>query len=889
MSGFGFWRRKNEHDDDVDREIDAHLALEAEEQMNAGVSADDAPYAARRALGNVTLLREELKEMHDTSWPSRLWQGVADEMPRAARRLARTPAFTIPAALTLALAIGANASIFAVVHRVVLNPLPYGESDRLIALDFGMPVRNVASGFNSIPSRLYYQYLDRARALSGIAVYRADEINLTGERQSERIRIVRATASLLPVLRVAPALGRWFSEDDDLPTASQVAVLSHGLWLRRYGRDQSILGRIVRLDGVPTTVVGVMPASFAFPDRGVDMWVPAALTPATASDAYNLRGVARLADGATVAGARSELTALAVGLDTTHPANGYAQLVSTATSLIDATVGRVSRVLWILLASVGLVMLVACANVSNLFLVRSEARQREVAVRRALGAGAPAIARYFLSESAILSMLSGLIGLGVAWGALQLLVGLGPRNLPRLEEIRLDMVVVGFTGVLCLFTTIGFGSIPLLRSTPLVVSLNESGRGHSASRRGRRARQWLMGAEVAVALVLLVSSGLMLRSFQKLRAVDPGFDARSALTFRVGLPPNEYADRRKTATAHLAILERVAALPGVRAAAASTCLPLAEQVCPGGPLFVEGRPLPAGTIAPFVRIHAVSGGYFETMGMRVRRGRGIDRADVERDEPIAVVNAALVNLAFPNQDPIGQRVRLGNPALSPAPPEWLTIVGVVPNTPYSGLSEPAPSPQMFMPMFASRRVNNAPQLAAMSVVVRTAGVPEELAAATRDAVSRVDPNVALAQVRTLQEILDRAAAQMAFTMLLLLIAAGTALLLGVIGIYGVMSYIVTQRTAEIGLRLSLGATPAGVAGGIVREGGLVALGGIGAGAVAALAGGRLMSSLMFGISSRDPIVFAATILGLFGMTLVACWVPARRAARLNPVEALRMV
>jgi putative ABC transport system permease protein len=887
MRDLRFWRWKKDHDEDVDREIDVHLALEAEEQLDAGVSPEEAPYAARRALGNVTLLKEELREMGTTATLDRIWHGMGDEMRHAVRRLWRTPAFTLPAALTLALAIGANASIFAVVHRVVLNPLPYGDSDRLIALDFGMPIRNVASGLTTIPSRLYYQYLDRSRSLSGIAVYRADEINLTGGGNSERVRIVRTTASLAPVLRVSPALGRWFSESEDLPGASNVAVLSHGLWVRRYGQDQSILGRVVRLDGIPATVVGVMAASYAFPDPGVDMWIPLSLTPATASDGYNLRGVARLADGATIAVARSEMTTLAVDLEVAHPTNGYAQLVSTATSLIDATVGRVSRVLWILLASVGLVLLVACANVSNLFLVRSEVRQREVAVRRALGAGTPAIVRYFLSESALLSILSGLIGLGVAWSAIQMLVALGPRNLPRLEEIRLDTVVVGFTSALCLFTTTAFGSIPLLRMTPLVVSLNESGRGHSASRRGRRARQFLMGAEVALALVLLVSSGLMLRSFQKLRAVDPGFDPQSALTFRVGLPQNDYADRRKTVATQLAILDRVSVLPGVRSTAASTCLPLAEQLCPGGPLFVEGRPLPVGSIAPFVRIHAVSGGYFGTMGMRLLRGRAVSQSDIERDEPIAVVNDALVRISFPDQDPVGQRIRLGNPSLAPGAPEWLTIVGVVSNTPYTGLSEPTASAQMFIPMFASRNVNNAPRLQAMSFVVRTTLAPEELTAAVRGAVSGVDSNVALAQVRTLQDILDRASAQMAFTMLLLVIAAGTAILLGVIGIYGVMSYIVTQRTAEIGLRLSIGATPGSVARAIVREGGIVAFVGVVVGVVIALAGGRLMSSLIHGISPRDPIVFAATTLGLFGLTLLACWVPARRAARLNPVEALR--
>jgi predicted permease len=880
-----FWRwRKAEHDD-IDREIDTHLQLAAEEQLEAGVSRHDAQLAAHRQFGSVTLTKEELKDMQTGAALERLWQ----EIRHAARRLVRSPAFTLATVLTVALAIGANASIFAVVYRVVLNPLPYGSSDRLIALHFNMPSRNTSTVF-FIPSRLYFQYLDRSRALSGLAMYMgANELTLTGQGSPERIRVSRTTASLASVLQVAPTHGRWFTDADVASPTSQVAVLSHGFWVRRFAQEADVIGRAVSLDGVPTVVVGVMPASFAFPDARIDAWVPAPFaTRTTATDAFAFAVVGRLRDGATLAEARSELTRLAVELDPAYPNNGYRALVSSATTLLDASVGEVTVTLWFLLVSVGLVLLVACANVVNLFLVRSEARQREIAMRRALGAGTRAIAHYFLTESALLCATGGAVGLALAWGAVRALVAFGPLNLPRLDEVRLDGVVWTFGLVLSFVIALVLGSIPLLRFRPVVQSLHETGRGSAATRGRHRVRHLLMGVQVALALVLLVASGLMLRSFQTLRAVDPGFDATSTLTFRIGLPRIDYPDRDKMATAHQAILDRLLALPGVRAVSASTCLPLSEgQLCQGGPLFVEGRPLPQGAIAPFVAIRSIEGAYFETMGTRVMRGRGIDRSDVDREEPIVVVNQALVTIAFPGEDPIGARVRLGNPSLSPRPPEWLTIAGVVVDTPIFGLAETRPFPQLYMPIFASRNVNMAPRLDTMSFVMRTTVTPEALAEPVRRAVNEVDSNLALGQVRTLQDILDNAAAQMAFTMVLLAIAAGVSLTLGVIGIYGAMSYIVTQRTGEIGVRLALGAEPGNVARMIVRQGGIVALIGITVGLATALASGRLIQSLLYGVSPRDPAVFATTTAVLLGVVLLACWLPARRAARLSPLEALR--
>jgi predicted permease len=397
-----------------------------------------------------------------------------------------------------------------------------------------------------------------------------------------------------------------------------------------------------------------------------------------------------------------------------------------------------------------------------------------------------------------------------------------------------------------------------------------------------------MGVQVALALVLLVASGLMLRSFQKLRAVDPGFDATSTLTFRIGLPRTDYPDRGRMVVAHRAIVDRLSALPGVSAVSASTCLPLSEgQLCQGGPLFVDGHPFSPGALPPFVAIRAIDGGYFETMRTRVLRGRGIDRSDIDREEPVVVVNQALVNMTFSGQDPIGQRVRFGNPTLARGSPEWLTIVGVVANMPIFGLAEANPFPQLYMPIFASRNVNMAPRLDAMSFVVRTSVTPAALTEPVRRTVGDVDSNLALGQVRTLQDTLDRAAAQMAFTMVLLVIAAGVSLTLGVVGIYGAMSYIVTQRTGEIGVRLALGAEPGSVVRMIVRQGGVVALAGVTVGLAAAFAGGRLIESLLYGVSPRDPGVLTGTTAVLLCVVFLACWLPARRAARLNPLDALR--
>jgi predicted permease len=814
-----------------------------------------------------------------------IMDATAQEFRHAARRLIRTPLFTAAAALTLALAIGANASLFTVVHRVVLNPLPYPDSERLIALDYGIPVRNIPSGMNSMAWQLYYQLADHARTLEHVAVYDSPATTLTGQGDPERMRTGRVTPSLGSVLGVAPALGRWFTEAEGVTGAAPAAVLSHGLWVRRFGSDRSIVGRSIALDGVPTEVVGVMPQGFAFPDSRTELWTAARATRANASFLFSLNGLARLRDGATVESARTEITALIKDLARRVP--NQSPLVSTALPLQDAIVGRIANSLWVLLAAAGVVLLVACANVANLFLVRSETRQREVAVRRALGAGSRNIGRYFFSESALLAALGGTLGVALAWGGVQLLVAFGPATLPRLNEIRIDAVVMTFSLALIVVAAVAFAAIPLLRLAPLAVTLQERGRGQTATRRSHHARQLLMGGQVALALILLIASGLMVRSFQKLRAIDPGFDPSSTLTFSIGLPPIEYPSRQAAVDVHRRILEGLSHIPGVDGASTSTCLPLAS-ICFGNGLLVEGDQDDDFRARPFAAFRGVAAEYTGVMRIRLLRGRGLTRDDVDYARPNIVVNKALADAYFPGQDAIGRRIRSSRTGTP-----WLTIVGIVANTPTIALAEPAPTVQVFMPMSIAggpdipREALIGPDVTAMNYVVRSSVPVASLVAAVRQAIDRVDSNLAIAQVRPLQEILDRASDQMTFTMVLLAIAATVALLLGAIGIYGVISYIVSQRTGEIGVRLAMGAEPRTVAGMILRQGGVVTLAGIIVGLVAALAGSQLIRSLLYGVSPRDPVVFSLTTIALLAIALLACWLPARRAARLSPLEALR--
>jgi predicted permease len=803
--------------------------------------------------------------------------------------------------MTLALAIGANAAIFTLVHRVVLNPLPYPNSDRLIDLDHGAALINVPFGMG-MKAGLYYYYRDRARTLSSLAIYTTAGATLSGNGEAEQVRITRATTTLATVLGVSPVLGRWFTPEEGEPGALQVAVISHGFWQRRYDGNPMVVGRQVVLNGTVAEIIGVMPRDFAFPDPRVDMWLPALVTRSAGLGLWNYRGVARLRDEVSLDSVKSEVNALIKDVPQAFPGDPLARatspeigLWSTARTLKATVIGDTENALWILLSAVGVVLLLACANVANLFLVRAEARQRELAVRRALGAGTAGLVQLQLAESTLLCLSGGAAGLALAWSAVRVLVRAAPATLPRLEEVQLDGIVVAFTFLLSIVVALGFGSMPLWHGVSKFTMLCGAGRRLTATRAQRNARHWLMGTQVALALVLLVSAGLMVKSFQKLRRVDPGFDSRATLTFRIGLPVKDYPTKEAAIAAHQRIIDGISDLPGVSRVSAATCLPL-DGGCFGNAVRVEGRDDGIQPNQGNTSFRAVAAGYFQTMGISLIRGRAIERDDVERAEHIAVVDERFVDLVFPNEDPIGRRVSWGLPPAKPgeAPKyTWLTIVGVARNTPTRTLRETVLVPQLYMPVSITGRFDApsseyiGPRAGAMDYVIRATPLPPGLYSSVRRVVDTVDANLALAQVSSLEERLDRASAELGFNMILLTIAATVALLLGLVGIYGVVSYVVSQRTNEIGVRLALGAAPRSVILMIVRESGVVTLVGIVAGIAASLTTARLMESLLYGVSPHDPAILAGMTAMLLVIAVLACWLPARVAAGVSPVQALR--
>src|SRR5215471_1096188 len=609
--------RRNHLDDELREEVDSHLTFIEDEERASGASEGDARRLARERFGSPLVHREQALDTVIMTSVESAWK----EIGFAARRLVRSPAFTIAAVLTLALAIGANAAIFAVVERVLLNPLPYPDSDRLVTLDHGSLAFNRLQGFG-ITRGYYYLYLERAQTLESLAIYAGETATLTGSGEPERIDVVNTTPSLASVMRVRPEVGRWFTEDEGRPGAPSRIVLSYGLWLRRFGGDPGIVGRTITLSGVSSEVIGVMPASFRFPFERTEAWAPLQITRAMGFGTWLYNGVARLRNGVSATDARDELSRLIPQVTQAFPGDPFAvgnstmlKAIAATRTLKDVVIGDVASGLWIVLASVSLVLLVACANVANLFLVRSEVRQREVSVRRALGAGRAGIARYFLAESLLLSVAGGVLGLAIAWAAVQLLVSAGPVTLPRLREIQLDRISMAYTAALTFLTAVIFGAVPLFRSDAFAATLTEGGRGNTASRSRHRARRLLMGGQVALALVLLSASGLMVRSFQKMRNVDPGFNPVSALTFSVALPAAAYPSRETAVLAQQAILTRLAALPGVVAAASSTSLPLLQGAGFGNTVLVPGRPRLPNVVPPPALWQGVSAGFFETMGI----------------------------------------------------------------------------------------------------------------------------------------------------------------------------------------------------------------------------------------------------------------------------------
>jgi len=808
---------------------------------------------------------------------SRRGQGVAGRHLRhGARRLARNPGFALAAILTLALGMGGTVAIYAVVDSVILNPLPYPEPDELVWLDNAGPGIDLTEGLGFTPGLV--DHISRHQQnMTAVGAFSIDAVTVTGDGDPERIRRTLATPSLGEVLGVPAERGRWFLEGDGEPDAPPVVVLSHALWSRRYGRDPAIVGRTILIDNTPTEVVGVMPPSFRFPEDDVRLWLPLHLDGTTTLGGFWLQVVGRMREGIRPSEVRTETQALYQGLGESFPAEPgrvrfmleAVRITALVTSLKSSMVGRVARTLWILLGTVGIVLLIACANVANLFLVRAESRQREVAVRGALGAGRLDQVYDALVEGILLSGVGGLAGLALAQGAVRLLVRHGPATLPRLQEVGVDGSVLIFAVGVMTLAGLAFGAIPLLRREPSIVGTLRATSGTTADR--VRVRQ------MALALVLLVGSGLMVRSFLHLRAVDPGFEASpEVLTLSFGLPASEYPSGEAAAAFSQALVAGLRGLPGVEGAAVVTCLPL-DGWCSGDHVSVEGRVVPEGTLPPVVAVRRAGPDYFRTMGIEVLEGRALEQADTEGGPPVVVISRSLARGYFPQEDPLGRRVALGSDTT------WSTVVGVVEDVPALDLMRVG-DPLIYFPLEGPAITGVSARNGAVVVRARNA---LGLLSAIRARVADVDPDVAIARVRTTERIVADASARMAFTMVLLVLAGGVALVLGVVGIYGVISYLVGRRRAEIGVRMALGARPSEVRRMVVREGARVAGIGLGVGMAAAVGLTRLMGALLFEVEPTDVPTYAVVGLVLLAVALVASWVPARRAASTDPAGALR--
>ena len=813
---------------------------------------------------------------------------LASQLRLLWRRAVGSPGFTLVSLATLAIGIGANVAIFTVVNAVLLRPLPMPDSERLVLLQHAAPG---LTQLDELPlsDALYFFYATESRTLEGVAAFQPLQASFTGADNPQRVQAAAVTASFFEVMRTPPQLGRTFMPDDDRPGAAPVIVLSDGLWRARFGSDPGVIGRMADIDGARVEVVGVMPPGFSFTQPEAELWRPLQLDrDNTQLGAFGIAGVARLADGTTLEQAQSELATMLSNLVEVFPDEAAAPVLAAAgfRPLVDrareVVVGDIEATLWILLGAVGFLLLIACANVANLLLVRSEARRGEAAIRAALGSSRGRLAGAALVESVVLGVAGGLAALPLALLAVRLIVRFGPQALPRLDEISADAAVLAFGLAVSIVAGLLFGVLPALRASAAGSTghMTAGARGASAGRERQLARRGLVVVQIALALTLLVGSGLAVRSFGRLAAVDPGFDPVDVLTFGLALPERDYdADARLGF--HRQLVERLRALPGAVDAAAASTIPLGGAVTGSG-YSIEGRPLDDGEVPPVFMSKVVSPEYFDTLRIELAEGRRFDRLDGERGDSVVVVSQVVANAYWPGQSALGKGIRAGGPPEEGQ--EWARIVGVVGAVHETTLHED-PLPLVYYPLPGAAGDAGAPATMRYAVRARNAA---GLGAAVREAVRGLDPTLPIADVETLETLVGRARAERAFVMVLLLIAAGLALLLGSVGLYGVVSYTVAQRRREIAIRMAVGARAADVGRLVLTEAGSLALVGAALGIGAAVALTRRLQAVLFETSPLDPAVFLGVSTILVGVCLLASWLPARRAARIDPMHALRV-
>ncbi len=799
------------------------------------------------------------------------------------RTLRRNPGFAAIAILTLALGIGANAAIFSVVNAVLLRPLPWSDPDRAVM------IWSKWTAFDKtwVASGEVVDYKKRSRALSDVAAWSDGQVNLTGDGEPERVAAANVSANLFPVLGAQPMIGRVFTGPEDVPNGPNVVVLGFGLWKRRYASDPSIVNRTILINGQSFQVLGVMPPDFVLPTdfqnpEPTQLWTPLQMDPASTDHGnHGLYAAGRLQPGATVRQAADELSGIARAMTSEGLYPVQMQFDTVVLSLTDEVVGNVRRAVWLLFGAVGFLLLIACANVANLLLARAEARQREIAVRSALGAGGWRVVRQLLTESLVLSSVSAVAGLGLAYAGVRFLAWWNPANIPRVAGVTLDARVLLFTAVVAILTSVLFSLVPALRAmkTDLTDSLKDGGQSASTGGGRQRFRNALVVAEMALAVVLLVGAGLMLRSLWALQRVPLGFDPTSVLTMRIALPAASYESPEQVEVFFQQLIERVRQLPGVRAAGAARSLPLGSPIGDFG-LMVEGYQPPPGTNAKG-DWQIVTEGYLAAMGERVIRGRGIEPTDTGGSMLVALVNEEMARLYWNGRDPIGGRLKIGGDPKRP----FVTVVGVVGDVRHNGITDVVKE-KFYVPHTQWNKAVGFP-IRGMTLVIRAGGDPWALVGPTRQAVRSLDPSLPVANVRLMDDVVGAALSTPRFTGILLGSFAVLALLLSAIGIYGVLSYLVSRRTREIGIRVAIGAGRAEVLRLILRNGISLALTGVAIGIGFALWASRLMSGLLHDVRPGDPVTFTAVGLLLTGVALIASLVPAWRATRVDPVVALK--
>ncbi|MBO0797714.1 MAG: ABC transporter permease [Blastocatellia bacterium] len=868
--------RRRRYEREMEEEMRFHLEMQIEQNLDAGMAAEEARYAARRQFGNQTWLKEVSREM----WSLNSFEMLRQDLVYGARMLLKNPGFTTVAVLTLALGIGANTAIFSVVHAVLLKTPPYRESDRLVMV---WEEASYIGLFQVTPAPANYaDWRAQNQVFEEMAALESRTFNLTSDGEPKKVSASGVTASLFPLLGANPVVGRGFLPADERPGAGNVAIISHRLWQDRYGADRNIAGRNVLLNDISYTVVGVMPAGFQFLDRDISVWVPITFTPEILADRNNhyFRVVARLKPGVTLEQANADVRMMMAQIGRAYPQwTDGGKESGSVDPLRDQLIGDVRRPLMILLIAVGFVLLISCTNVAGLLLARALARSREMAVRAALGAAPSRIARQLLTESLLLAGSGGILGALLAVWSFSFLKQLIPQSLALAVNLKLSLPVLLFTMAASALAGLIFGTAPALQAARVDFNeeLKPSGGRIDAGIIHNRLRNLFVISEIALALILLTGAGLMIQTLYKLNRQFSALNPEKVLTLRTDLTGQKYRERAQRITFYDQVLERVRHLPGVVSAGYTTAAPLAGGGLSG--IKIEGRGDEPG-IDRLVIPRQVSAGYLQTMGIALRKGRYFDGRDNQQSTPVVIINETMARKRWPGESPIGKRVTYGS---GDPQSHWRTVVGIVADVRNEGIDASVRA-EMYLPYHQA--VEELPSV--RDLVVRSSGEPVDLVSAVSSAVHSVDPNQPISNVRTMDELLGQGAATRRLVTTLLAIFALLALLLACLGIYGMLSYFVLRRAPEIGVRLALGAQPEDILRLVLKKGMALVLIGVATGLAGALALTWSVRSLLFEVRTTDTLTFTAVALLVATVALAACWIPARRATKVDPLVALRV-